>query len=52
MRLEKGDIIRLETSGGGGNGDPAQRSREAVRNDIEAGYITAEGAALHYGAAP
>jgi len=52
MALEKGDIIRLETSGGGGNGDPALRPRAAVRDDIESGYITAQGAALHYGVTP
>src|SRR2546430_13626416 len=28
LRLRRGDIIRLETSGGGGFGDPAERSEE------------------------
>jgi N-methylhydantoinase B len=41
MPLKKGDIIRLETSGGGGHGNPNERARDAVRQDLEQGYVTA-----------
>jgi N-methylhydantoinase B len=41
LRLRRGDIIRLETSGGGGFGDPAQRTPDAVARDHERGYVTA-----------
>jgi N-methylhydantoinase B len=37
----------VETSGGGGVGDPAGRPREHVRADLEAGVITADGAAVY-----
>lgn len=47
MPLRKGDIIRLETSGGGGHGDPKERVRDAVRRDLEQGYVTAEAAQGH-----
>lgn len=49
MRVEKGDIIRLETSGGGGFGLPANRDRAAVENDIRQGYVSAEAARTIYG---
>lgn len=47
MPLRKGDIIRLETSGGGGHGDPKERARDAVRRDLEQGYVTAGAAQDH-----
>ena len=40
----------LELPGGGGFGDPAERSPEAVRVDIENGYVSAEQAKASYGA--
>jgi N-methylhydantoinase B/oxoprolinase/acetone carboxylase alpha subunit len=49
MMLRKGDIIRLETSGGGGYGDPKTRSREEVARDLRLRYITAPSAARSYG---
>lgn len=49
MRVEKGDIIRLETSGGGGFGDPAARERTAVSDDVRQGYVTPEAAREVYG---
>ncbi|MBL6457767.1 hydantoinase B/oxoprolinase family protein [Belnapia sp. T6] len=42
--LQRGDRIRLETSGGGGFGDPARRSPEAVARDRALGYVTPAGA--------
>ena len=38
--LQRGDRIRLETSGGGGFGDPARRSAEAAARDRSLGYVT------------
>ena len=39
LRLRRGDVIRLETSGGGGFGDKADRPEAHVRMDRERGYI-------------
>lgn len=50
MPLRRGDVIRLETSGGGGHGDPAARPRELVARDVSHGYVSAEQAAREYGA--
>ncbi len=44
-----GDVIRLETPGGGGFGDPLERDPELVLRDVREGYITARGALQHYG---
>jgi N-methylhydantoinase B len=41
MRLQQGDIIRLETSGGGGFGPPAERSPQARARDAALGYVAA-----------
>lgn len=41
VRLLKGDIVRLETSGGGGFGDPAARPAADVARDRELGYLKA-----------
>jgi N-methylhydantoinase B len=40
VTLQKGDIVRLMTGGGGGYGDPRCRSKEAIRHDLELGYVT------------
>lgn len=40
--LLKGDIVRLESSGGGGFGDPLKRHPEKVRYDVLRNYISAE----------
>lgn len=41
LRLGCGDVVRLQTAGGGGYGDPAGRPRAAVERDLEEGYTTA-----------
>ena len=41
LRLRQGDVIRLETSGGGGFGVPAQRSPAAQAADLAGGYVAA-----------
>ncbi|MBR0657892.1 hydantoinase B/oxoprolinase family protein [Neoroseomonas oryzicola] len=40
VRLLKGDIVRLETSGGGGFGDPAARDPAEVARDRTLGYVS------------
>ena len=39
LRLRRGDVIRLETSGGGGFGDPAQRDPAACAADRANGIV-------------
>jgi N-methylhydantoinase B len=41
--------IRVASAGGGGYGDPRQRSREAVRRDVEDGVISEQVAREVYG---
>lgn len=38
--LLAGDIVRMETPGGGGFGDPAQRDPAAIAADLADGYVT------------
>jgi len=38
--LRRGDVVRLETSGGGGFGDPARRDPRATARDRALGYVT------------
>jgi len=49
MMLRKGDIIRLETSGGGGYGEAKARSRAEVARDLRLRYVSAGAAARSYG---
>ena len=39
LRLRRGDVVRLETSGGGGFGDPAGRTVGARGEDGRLGYV-------------
>lgn len=48
VMLRKGDIVRLETSGGGGFGEPRLRARELVERDVRLGYVSREAAEKHY----
>lgn len=43
-----GSLVRLETGGGGGVGDPAERDPMAVWADLEDGYISHEAARRDY----
>ncbi len=47
--LKRGDLLRLETCGGGGWGDPLERGPERVRQDVARGFITGHGAFEDYG---
>jgi N-methylhydantoinase B len=49
--LERGDLLRFETCGGGGWGDPLTRDPERVRQDVARGFVTARGALEDYGVA-
>lgn len=47
-----GDVITIETSGGGGCGDPASRPRAEIERDLRDGFVTPAGAARDYGFVP
>ena len=47
--LERGDVVRMETSGGGGYGDPLARAPERVRDDVALGYLDRDQARQRYG---
>lgn len=47
--IAKGDRIRISSPGGGGWGDPGERDRQAVIDDILDGWITEEEAKATYG---
>jgi N-methylhydantoinase B len=49
ISLKRGDLLRLETCGGGGWGDPLERDPERVRQDVARGFITGHGAFEDYG---
>ena len=47
--VNKGDVVRIVTGNGGGYGDPHERDREAVLEDLDSGYLTASRATQAYG---
>jgi N-methylhydantoinase B len=47
--LRRGDILRIETGGGGGRGHPFDRPAELVSRDVLEGYVSVEAAYRHYG---
>lgn len=49
LMLKQGDVIRVRTGSGGGYGDPSERGREAVIEDVRNGYLSAELADKIYG---
>ncbi len=49
FRLRRGDVVIIETSGGGGFGDPLDRDPEQVFGDTIAGYVSDEDALRKYG---
>jgi N-methylhydantoinase B len=46
--LDAGDVVRVETPGGGGYGDPAERAAAAIRRDLRLGKLTADAARERY----
>ena len=47
--LELGDVLLMESSGGGGFGDPLERDPEHVAADAAEGYVTSAAAEAIYG---
>lgn len=47
--LKRGDVLRIETGGGGGWGHPYDREPERVREDVRGGLVSVEAAARDYG---
>jgi len=47
--LEPGDVLLMESSGGGGFGDPLERDPSRVAADLAEGYVTPAGAERDYG---
>ncbi len=48
-QLMPGDLVTLDTGGGGGYGPVEQRALDMIQRDLEQGYITQEGAQRDYG---
>ena len=49
IECRKGDRFVIEITGGGGYGDPKDRDRDAVRDDVRCGRITELAAIEIYG---
>lgn len=49
--LSKGDVVRIETGGGGGHGHPFDRAPGRVLEDVLGGLVSVEAAARDYGVA-
>jgi N-methylhydantoinase B len=49
LELSAGDVIRLETAGGGGYGEAIERDRRAVARDLDGGYVSEDEARRLYG---
>ena len=49
--LKPGDVVVMESSGGGGFGDPARRARADLDRDLADGYVTPAGRAPYDAAA-
>lgn len=49
FKLQKDDVVRIESSGGGGYGDPLKRDPARVIQDVHLGYLSAEDASKRYG---
>ena len=49
--LRRGDILLLETGGGGGHGHPFDRPAEQVLQDVRDGFVSVEAARRDYGVA-
>ena len=50
--VEPGDTLRTQTPGGGGYGDPTERSPERVRKDVRNGVISEQAATDVYDVSP
>ena len=48
-QVRRGDLLRFETCGGGGWGDPLTRDPMRVRQDVARGFVSVRGARDDYG---
>jgi N-methylhydantoinase B len=49
LALRRGDVVSYRLSGAGGYGNPCNRDRRAIEQDLLDGYMTAAGVARDYG---
>lgn len=49
FKVPGGSVIDMLTPGSGGFGDPVERDPEAVKRDLEEGYVTPDGVKRDYG---
>jgi N-methylhydantoinase B len=49
LALAPGDLLCVETGGGGGHGVPGQRPLPLIQRDLDAGYVSAAAAEQDYG---
>jgi N-methylhydantoinase B len=49
VAISAGDIVVMQSAGGGGYGDPLAREPDRVCDDVRAGYVSPERARLGYG---
>ncbi len=49
VRLKPSERVVLDTPGAGGYGPPAERSDDAIREDLESGKFSAPFVTRHYG---
>ena len=49
LALAAGDLVCVETGGGGGYGPPRERALALIQRDLDAGYITPAAAERDYG---
>jgi len=47
--LQPGDLVSVETGGGGGYGPPLERALDLIQRDLESGYVTSAAAQRDYG---
>ena len=52
VSMSAGDVLRLETPGGGGFGDPRKRPPDQVAEDLKLGYYPRQTAEEEYGVVP
>jgi N-methylhydantoinase B len=48
LALKLGDVVCVETGGGGGYGPPRERALLAIRRDLDAGYVSRAGTERDY----
>jgi len=51
-QLQPGDVVTMDSAGGGGYGEARERDAELVERDVQEGYVTPERAREDYGVDP